>query len=50
MKKIGLLLLALVGAVSVLAAVSGCSEGPPKDNTNVKQPPKPAPPGTPQTK
>lgn len=30
-----------------LALVIGCEKGPPADNSNVKTPPKPAPPGSP---
>jgi ABC-type uncharacterized transport system auxiliary subunit len=41
MRKASLALLALLAA----AFLAGCEEGPPKDNSNINEPPAPAPPG-----
>jgi hypothetical protein len=41
-----------IAALALLAAafLAGCEEGPPKDNSNIKEPPAPAPPGGPAGK
>lgn len=46
MRKISFILLAILGA----AFLAGCEAGPPKDNSNIQEPPAPAPPGGPSTK
>jgi len=46
MKRLLLLLMAATALFSV-GFMAGCSEGPPKDNKNVKVPPAPPPPGGP---
>lgn len=46
MRRVAFVLLAVLAA----AILAGCEAGPPKDNSNIQEPPAPAPPGGPSGK